>query len=283
LQKNLLERAIGLNMSGNVAVHLNRWGLVPDGDVIVTRASRLLPVRRNSEPAMLKIALGQEEKNGAGLMIWWNGIGAARVLEHDGDAILLERAKGSRSLADMAANGNDDEASRIICDVVAELHAPRCSPAPKVVPLNDWFRALDPIGSREGGIFARSAGTAKMLLATPYDVVVLHGDIHHGNILDFGARGWLAIDPKGLEGERGFDYANLFCNPNYSIAAAPDRLARQVNVVAEAAKLERKRLFQWIVAWVGLSAAFLIEDGGDAHVKTTLQIAEIAAAELDNG
>jgi streptomycin 6-kinase len=67
--------------------------------------------------------------------------------------------------------------------------------------------------------------------------VPLHGDIQHGNILDFGSRGWLAIDPKGLIGERSFDYANLFCNPEAAVALAPRRLARQVDVVAEAAGL----------------------------------------------
>jgi streptomycin 6-kinase len=270
-----------VDLSDQCSVYIDRWGLVPDGEVIITRSSRLLPVRRNSEPAMLKIALEQEEKNGADLMIWWNGIGAARVLEHDGNAILLERASGCRSLTDMVANERDDEASRIICEVVAKLHSHRQSAAPKLVPLTSWFRALDSMASREGGIVARSAATARMLLSDPRDVVVLHGDIHHGNILDFGERGWLAIDPKGLDGERGFDYANLFCNPDHSCATAPHRLARQVNIVAEAAQLERKRLLQWIVAWAGLSAAFLIEDGWEAHVGTTIQIAEIAAAELD--
>jgi streptomycin 6-kinase len=52
-----------------------------------------------------------------------------------------------------------------------------------------------------------------VLLAEPREVGVLHGDLHHGNVLDFGVRGWLAIDPKGLLGERGFDFANIFTNP----------------------------------------------------------------------
>jgi streptomycin 6-kinase len=261
--------------------HLEAWGLVPDGDPIVTRSSRLLPVRRGREPAMLKIAVEPEEKWGAGLMIWWNGIGAARVIEHDDVAILLERATGGRSLADMASRGMDDEASLIICDVVAGLHAPRHSPPPKLVPLTHWFRALDPIATREGGILIRCAETAQALLTDPHEVVSLHGDVHHGNILDFDERGWLAIDPKRLKGERGFDYANLFCNPNHPVAAAPGRLARQADVVAKAAQLERTRLLQWVVAWAGLSAAWLVEDGEDDHVEPTLAIAEIAAAELD--
>jgi streptomycin 6-kinase len=46
------------------------------------------------------------------------------------------------------------------------------------------------------------AATARELLAKPSEVVILHGDIHRGNVLDFGPRGWLASDPKGLVGER---------------------------------------------------------------------------------
>jgi streptomycin 6-kinase len=101
----------------------------------------------------------------------------------------------------------------------------------------------------------QAASTALELLAEPEEVVVLHGDIHHGNVLDFGPRGWLAIDPKGLVGERGFDHANLFCNPDLASATAPGRLARQATIVAEAARLDRRRLLRWILAWAGLSAA----------------------------
>jgi streptomycin 6-kinase len=104
---------------------------------------------------------------------------------------------------------------------------------------------------------------------------VLHGDIHHGNILDFRERGWLAIDPKGVIGERGFDYANLFCNPDYETAAAPGRLRRQVEIVANAAGLEQRRLLEWVLAWAGLSAAWDLN--GDTPPATALMVAEMAA------
>lgn len=260
--------------------YLDLWGLIPDGDPIVTHSSRLFPVRRDGEPAMLKIAVAPEERAGAELMVWWNGVGAARVLEHRDDAILLERATGSRSLAEMARSGRDDEASHIICKAVAGLHAARGRALPQLVPLIHRFRSLEAMAHCEGGAFVRSAITARKLLSEPRDVVALHGDIHHGNILDFAERGWLAIDPKGLVGERSFDYANLFCNPDNAVATAPGRLARQVAIVAKAARMERGRLLRWIVAWAGLSASWLIEDGEDEHVEPTLRVAEIAAAEL---
>lgn len=266
---------------------LARWHLAPDGEPIVTRAARLLPVRRRGEPAMLRLAVDEEERSspGAALMAWWGGDGAARVLARDGDALLLERATGPGSLADMARTGRDDEACRILCAVAARLHAPRARPLPGLVPLARWFRDLDQAAAAHGGILARCAATAGTLLAEPREVRPLHGDLHHDNVLDFGpARGWLAIDAKGLVGERGFDLANLFANPDLAdpsrpVATEPGRFARRLEVVAEAAGLERERLLRWILAWAGLSAAWYLGDGDPA--ATDLRIAELAAAELD--
>jgi streptomycin 6-kinase len=258
--------------------YLALWDLIPDGEPIVTHSSRLLPVRRHGVPAMLKVAMEAEEKFGGVLMAWWDGQGAARVLAHAGDALLLERAEGRGSLTELARNGRDDEASRIICATVARLHAPRDKPLPDLVPLTRWFRELEPAATKHSGILSLAASTARELLAVPREVGVLHGDIHHGNILDFGKRGWLAIDPKRLIGERGFDYANLFCNPDHETATDPGRFARRIDVVAEAARLERRRLLQWVLAWAGLSAVWFMGDG--VHPGTDLAVAELAAAEL---
>jgi streptomycin 6-kinase len=114
--------------------------------------------------------------------------------------------------------------------------------------------------------------------ASQREVAVLHGDIQHGNILDCGERGWLAINPKGLAGDRGFDYANLLCNPDHRTATPPGRLARRIVLVADTAGLERKRLLRWILAWAGLSAAWHLIDG--TSPETALVVGGIAAAQL---
>ena len=146
-------------------------------------------------------------------MSWWGGDGAARVLAQDGAALLLERATGERSLVEMARGGRDDEASRVVCAVPARLHAPRGCPPPALIPLPRWFEALEPAAARHGGILSLAARTRASFWRRRQEVVVLHGDLHHGNVLDFRRHGWLAIDPKRLVGERYFDFANLFCNP----------------------------------------------------------------------
>lgn len=194
-----------------------------------------------------------------------------RVLARDGAALLLERASGGRCLAAMARAGADDEATQILCRAAVSLHAPRGGPRPPtLVPLEVWFRALAPAARRFGGILEDADRTARALLATAEAPVVLHGDIHHENVLDGGPRGWLAIDPQGLIGERGFDYANILCNPDIEVAGARGRLRARVAIIAEEAGLEPRRILAWTLAYAGLSASWTLADGDDASAALAI-------------
>jgi len=260
--------------------HLDRWRLTVDGQPIITHSSHLLPVLWDGRPAMLKLSRDEAERAGGALMQWWDGIGAAKVYAHDGEAVLLERAMGSQSLLAMAVDGADDAATRIMCSTVAKLHARRRQALPNLIPLALWFRELEPTARAHGGTLAHCHSIAESLLAGATDPVVLHGDIHHSNILDFQHHGWLAIDPKGLVGERGFDYANIFANEDLPTITASGRLQRQLRIVVSEAGLEPKRLLQWIVAYSGLSAAWFLGDGSTGQTESPLAVARIALAEL---
>ncbi|WP_232239508.1 aminoglycoside phosphotransferase family protein [Pseudomonas alkylphenolica] len=258
--------------------YLKRWDLTIDGEAFVSLNGNLLPVRQHGVPAILKISHEPEEQAGNLLMSWWDGEGAAPVLAHERGALLMKRAQGSASLIQMVNDGRDAEATRILCAVAARLHAPRAKPIPELVPLAQWFEALGPAAAVHGGILEHSANAASELLATARDVVVLHGDIHHGNVLDFDASGWLAIDPKGLYGERGFDYANILCNPDKASALAPGAFARRIEIIVAASGIDRRRLLQWVLAWAGLSAAWMLED--HAEPGSRLEVARLAASAL---
>jgi streptomycin 6-kinase len=260
---------------------MQRWELRADGDAFETPfGSRLAPVRYGDTPAMLKVAGSPDERDGAALMAWWNGQGAARVLAQEGDAILLVRALGG-DLTAMVRDGRDDEASVVLCGVAERLHALKPLPPPATTkPLDVWFRALWPSATRHGGLLSEAVRTARELLADPRDPRVLHGDLHHANVLDFRTEGWLAIDPKGLLGERGFDFANLFCNP-WPEADDRRRFEQRLAVVARSANLEPLRLRRWILAYAGLSASWTLDSGLPADGPwRALRIAEIAAAGL---
>lgn len=260
------------------AAHLERWDLVPDGPPLVTHSSRLLPVLFRGEVAMLKVTGSPEEVRGGQQLRWWDGMGAARVLASHEGAFLLERATGTRSAGRMS-RADDDAATRVLCAVAAQLHAPRPRQPPELEPLPARFTALAG-AARHGGLFAVAHETASALLSAPREVTPLHGDLHHGNVLDFGARGWLAIDPKGLIGERTFDFANIFCNPDPLVALTPGRVARLAAVVAHEAHVERERLLSWVVAWCGLSAAWHLEDGQERRAELPLTVGHEALAAL---
>lgn len=254
---------------------LDRWKLVPDGEPIRTHSSDLLPVTFEGQPAMLKIARYEEEVRGGRLLAWWRGDGAATVLARHEAALLMARAHDDGRLVRLA-HEDDDAATRVLCDVAATLHAPRREPPPDLAPLPEWFRSLRAVGRAYGGTYRAALEAAERLFADPRDVRPLHGDLHHGNVLDFGASGWLVIDPKGLIGERGFDFANIFCNPTPDLAADAERFRRRVALVSERASLERGRLLDWILAYGGLSAAWHVEDGDEAAARLPLAVAELA-------
>lgn len=269
------------------AEHVARWGLVPDGPGFSTPSSHLLPVRLDGAPAMLKVARADEERDGGRLMVWWAGRGAARVLRHSDDAIVLERATGPRVLTDLASRGSgssrwmldDARATRTLCRAAARLHANTpeapvtgapgpgpvggAAPPDGLVPLRTWFRDLLDHRADAPAPVHRAAAVARELLADEQEVVVLHGDLHHGNVLDAGDR-WVAIDPKFLVGDRAFDHANIVCNPTPDVALVPGRLDRQVRVICETADLDRERFLRWVVAWTGLSATWHAQGSGGA-------------------
>lgn len=259
---------------------LDRWSLTPDGAPFSTSSSDLLPVRWQGRPAMLKRANTPEEQAGAAVLRWWGGDGAAEVFARDGDTVLMERATGSGDLMTMALTGRDSDATLVLCDAIQYLHRQRPgTPEVSLTPLADWFNSLALVRNDDRR-YARSWAVAESLLADPRDEVVLHGDVHHDNVLDFGARGWLAIDPKGVYGDRGYDYANLLTNPDLPTAADPERFASQLEVIVVASGLSHERLLRWVLAFAGLSAAWFDEEGDAERRDRDFVIADLAAARL---
>jgi streptomycin 6-kinase len=229
------------------------WGAEPTGEVWRTGSSDLVAGRRGGVPVMLKVARIEEERRGGRLLAWWSEHGGLPVLEHDDDAVLMLRATGRRSLLTFSAAGRDDEAEDVLVETAMALHALPAPPARVgLVPLRTWFRALID-RPQDDRLLARAAGVARALLDEPGPVVALHGDLHHGNVLDIGDR-WAAIDPKGLVGHPAFDVANVFCNPSEQTAVT--RLDLRLGRFAERLGLEPERLAAWVFAWCGLSVAW---------------------------
>lgn len=257
---------------------LERWRLDPDGPATRTASSVLAPVRRDGARLMLKVPLVDEERRGGRLMAAWAGRGAAPVLESDADGtVLMARAGDPGILVREAsadgpdADARDDRATRILARAAARLHLVPldATMVAEAVPLTVWFRELVEPARPLPRSLDRGAGVARELLAGSGPGVVLHGDVHHGNVLRFGdgdglgdgdGDAWRAIDPKALVGDPGFDTANVLANPTPAIALRPGRLARRARVVAEETGADLDAVLAWTEAWCALSAAWDVGD-----------------------
>ncbi|HEV2354760.1 MAG TPA: aminoglycoside phosphotransferase family protein, partial [Puia sp.] len=122
-------------MSDELDQYLKGWDLLPDGEPFATFSGVLQPVRLSGAKCMLKVARREKDRRAGELLVWWNGEGAVKVLAHDRNAILMERATGASSLAAMATGGRDDEATGILCDVIQRLHSRKPPYPEQLIPL----------------------------------------------------------------------------------------------------------------------------------------------------
>jgi streptomycin 6-kinase len=192
------------------------------------------------------------------------GEGVVRLLEHDDDALILERVVPGTPLASVAA-ADDDEATRIAAGVMRRLWRPPPAGAgfPTVAEWGEGFARHR--GAHDGGsgpldaaLFARAERLFGELCASQAAPVLLHGDLHHFNVLL--GEGWVAIDPKGVVGEPCYEPGALLRNP-YPDLPSRARMARRLDVLAAALGFDRARLRDWAFAQAVLSAVWHLEDG----------------------
>src|SRR5207342_152298 len=140
---------------------------------------------------------------------------------------LLERLAPGEVLG--ASDETDDQATRVIAEVAARLAvAPPTAAARELPGLDEW---ADDLGAyvhtygRSGPIDADLVHTARRvidrLLETAPPGVLLHGDLHHDNVL-LSAQTWVAIDPKGYVGDPASEPGQMFLNPMPYVRPQPD-------------------------------------------------------------
>jgi streptomycin 6-kinase len=156
---------------------------------------------------------GEEGAREAAAMSAFAGRVATRLVRRDAGmkAMLLERAEPGDDLRPVP----DPEAALIAADVLERLWS--AQPTEGLADLEEWTRVLERFAGRQHPLpiehFARASRLRRELLADPPERVVLHGDLHHTNVLRTEDRGWLAIDPKGVTGEKAFDIVMFLLNP----------------------------------------------------------------------
>jgi len=243
--------------------------------------------RADGTAAVLKLSFPEDEefKTEAEALRLFDGRGAARLFRLDlgRGAMLLERLEPGVPLD---AVQDDEEAMSAAADVLRRLWRP--PPADhEFSSVSDWARGLARLrrhfGGGTGPLPARMVEEAEALFAelllSQAEPNLLHGDLHHGNVLAANRRPWLAIDPKGVVGEPAFDTGALLYNTSELLdAPRPAKvLERRIDQLAEELNLDGARVRGWGLSRAVLAAYWSWEDGGEVW-EEALAFAELLSA-----
>jgi streptomycin 6-kinase len=195
---------------------------------------------------VLKIAFPDRESEfEAAALELWDGDGAVRLLDFDAErrALLLERLRPGTPLSELEPEAALEVAIGLLPRLWKRVGEP-------FTPLADeaaWWIDYLPRQWEEAGrpfelsLLETAMGLLEELSTTQGEQVLLHQDLHAGNVLRAEREPWLAIDPKPLVGEREFGIAALVRGPELGhgereVRHRLDRLTAELGLDRERAK-----------------------------------------------
>ncbi|MET9391583.1 aminoglycoside phosphotransferase family protein [Streptomyces sp. NPDC006624] len=256
-------RAFIAGLPDLTARFLDHWELTPDGRPLHGVAALVLPVlRADGTPAALKLQLLDEESAGEPVALRaWDGDGAVRLLDHDEatGTMLLERLDETRMLSHVP---DAHQAVVTLAELLAHLTSFPAPPglrslgdiAQAMLDRTPWAlgRIPDPEARR---LVADCAAAVREVAGEPGDRL-LHWDLHDENVLASGRAPWLAIDPKPLAGDPGFDLWPALDN-RYD----PDDIRWRFDALTDVLALDRDRARAWTLGRLLQNTLWDIEDG----------------------
>jgi streptomycin 6-kinase len=246
---------------------LKLWNVTLESPPLETNTSLVAQVSRDIHSYILKISLEEgDERTGAALR-HYDGCGAVRLIQEEGRATLLERAFPGTHLSHLLRRGEDDKATFILCEVIHKLHEKQTVTGyyPSVEDLQESFESYLLSGDLQiSETLVREAQSLyQELVNSQKKIILLHGDLHHDNVLYDEKRGWLAIDPKGYMGEPTYEIGAMLRNPLgcSHLYQQPEFLGRRVDIICEKLGFDRERVVGWAFAQAVLAGVWSIEAG----------------------
>lgn len=250
----------------HLTAYVQRWQVAVER-TLETESSWLAFGERAKRPVVLKITKRENDEWHSGEVLHaFGGAGMVRVYESEPGAALLERLVPGHDLVQLVKDGNDDRAIHIFADVMSQIanHEPSLGCA----TVFDWSLGFDrylesnnqPIPA---GLVHEAHELYRQLSATASPTMLLHGDLHHYNVLFDERRGWVAIDPKGVVGELEYEVGAILRNPGElpETFTSRDVVERRLRILSDALRLDYRRALQWSFAQAVLSAIWGVEDG----------------------
>lgn len=246
------------------------WALDLRNPITPISYSYVVPVRLpGGEPAILKLRYpGPDTRREIEALRTYAGRGAVRLLRSDLErgALLMETASPGHD----AAMLNDQDAAQALVMIMKSLHS--ASLRSEYFPTTEtWGKGFgrylrthpDGQGPLPADLVEAAAKLYSQLEDTATAPVLLHGDLHHENMLFDQNRGWLAVDPQGVIGEPAYEMGAFLRNPIEQLAEQPDLAARsrqRVELLSALSGIDNQRITGWGAAQAVLSAIWAWED-----------------------
>lgn len=276
------------SLAATMAAYARRWGLAVGPPFEPLSYNYVAPATRaDGTAAVLKLGVPNPllARETAALQLY-DGRGAVRLLEADpGEgALLLERLQPGTSLSELA---DDDQGTIIAAATMRRLWRPLPAEHP-FVPVSRWAAGLKRLRARfDGGtgplpaeLVSQAEGLFAELLQSMDAPVLLHGDLHHYNVVAAEREPWLALDPQGAAGEPAYETGALLRNRFEHLATAGERQhlqARRVAILVEQLGLDRERILAWGMAQAVLSAWWDLEDSTPGWRSAVVCAEDLAA------
>jgi len=248
-------------------------------------------LRADGTEAVIKIGtLGDKEiQTEMDALKIYDGQGSANLLEADPEegVLLIERLMPGTPLSAME---NDAEATIVLATIIKKLW--RSLPPDHRFPhIRDWAKGIekyrdrtkqsgDPIPRR---MIDKARELFDDLIASMQESVLVHGDLHHGNVLSAKREPWLVIDPKGVAAEPAYETAAMLQNPPDLLkrTGVNQIVERRIKIMAEQLGIEGRRILHWGIAQTVLSAVWGWEDEDRQALEYGLAMAgKLLAIEL---
>lgn len=234
------------NLPNQVESVANLWGLDHLKPFDNLSYNYVLEGEEKGNPIVLKLSLDpfSLEKEAKALKAF-AGYGVVKVLGYKEGALLIEKAVPGTSLK----NGVPKKRGlQIAADVMKKLHQ---APLPQkgLFPhIREQLEALDWDWNIPHFHLEWARKLKKQLLRIEVDSVLLHGDLHRGNILSNG-NGWVVIDPKGVIGA-----------PIHEVWAFVEDPKTDLLFISDYFHFEFDEVVKWYYVHLVLAACWQLED-----------------------
>lgn len=227
------------------------WGLeLVDRSAAHGANALVVPVVRGSEQCMLKVSWhAQTLVNEATALRAWGGDHAVLLLDAlpSENALLLERLDSARTLRSLDLM----PAAEVAGSMIRRLAIPAPSDVPQLGDAAaETAETLQPRQDALGGpVPGRWVDLAVQLerdLAADADNLLVHGDLHYGNILAGTRHPWLAIDPRGAAGDPEFSVPELMWT-RIDELSDPVAVRRLLDVIVAAGDLDADKARAWTI------------------------------------